>query len=254
MYLFLQLTKRYITQRYRGTLLGLLWPLLNPLLMLVIFTFVFSIVFQARWNTEIESRSGFSLMLFGGLILHAFFLEALRSASTIMIENANFVKKVVFPLGVLVPASVTANLFQLLIGLAIYLVAILILWPQTHLTCLYIPLLILPFYVMTLGLGWFAAALGVYIRDLPHIIGMVGTLLLFFSTILYPAERLPESIRPFIYLNPLSFVTDTLRGLALTGTLPSLEASLLFVAVSSVIAVGGYSFFRLTKRGFADVL
>ena len=99
-----QMTRREVVGRYKGSVMGLAWSFLNPLLMLAIYTFVFSVVFQARWGTTgTESRMAFAIALFVGMIVHGLFAECVNRAPLLIVSNANYVKKVVFPLEILPP-------------------------------------------------------------------------------------------------------------------------------------------------------
>ncbi len=49
-FLIEQLTKRDISGRYKGSMLGNAWSFITPLLMLAVYTFVFTVVFKARWG------------------------------------------------------------------------------------------------------------------------------------------------------------------------------------------------------------
>lgn len=250
-----QLSKRFIQERYRGSMLGVLWSLATPLLMLGIYTFVFSFVFKARWNMDTGSQGSFAIILFSGLILHQFFVECITTASTVVIQNQNFVKKVIFPLEVLVPALVSSAFFQLCICYGILLLAMFFLWhePITYLAAL-LPLLLIPFLLLTLGISWIIASLGVYIRDIAQMMAILGSILFFMSTILFPAEILPEAIRPLLYLNPLSFMADSTRQILLFQTLPNWSYLGLYTAISVITFGLGFVWFQKTRRGFADVL
>lgn len=251
-HILLQLSKRYIQERYRGSILGIVWSLINPLLMLAIYTLVFTVIFEAR--IPIETSHPFALWLFVGLILHMFFMECLSQATTIITRNSNYVKKVIFPLNILVPAITISALFQLVIGITILLAATSYLGYTIPLTIIFVPVILVPFIILTVGISWFIASIGVFIRDITHIIGLLGTVLFFISTILIPPKIIPELYRPLIYLNPLSYVTDFMREVVIMQQVPVLEHYLVFCAISVLIGVSGYLWFEKTKKGFADVL
>jgi lipopolysaccharide transport system permease protein len=98
--LILQMTKREVVGRYKGSTMGLAWSFLNPLFMLIVYTFVFSVVFKARWSVGgDESRTQFAVILFVGMIVHGFFAEVVNRAPQIILGNTNYVKKVVFSFG-----------------------------------------------------------------------------------------------------------------------------------------------------------
>jgi lipopolysaccharide transport system permease protein len=250
-----QLTLRYILERYRGSALGVLWSLLTPLTLLAVYTFVFTTVFKARWGSgEHEGIGTYATILFAGLILHGFFMECLIRASNLIQSHTNFVKKVIFPLEILVPAMTASALFQLGIGFVILLGATLFLEGNLPVTVLLLPFILLPFVLFTLGLSWILAAMGVFFRDITQIIGLMGTILLFLSTIVIHPDALPAGLQPFIYLNPLSFPVDAVRDVALWGKLPNPLLFIGYSVVSVAMCVFGYAFFAKVRKGFADVL
>ena len=253
--LIYHMVRREILSRYRSSMLGLFWSVIQPLLMLAIYSFVFGHVMRARWPVAGGEVPGmFSLILFCGLLFHTLLAECLIRAPQLVVSQVNFVKKVVFPLEVLPVVLISSSCFHFLIGFVVLLAAQLCILGTVLWTVLLLPLVLIPFLLMCLGVAWFLAALGVYVRDVGHIIGLGTTVLLFFSPVLYPSTMLPEWIRPFIFLNPLSWPVETARDLLLTGILPSVKGTLTYWVSAIVIALIGLSFFQKTRKGFADVL
>ena len=252
--LITQFVKRSVLERYRGSFLGVFWSLITPLLMLGVYSFVFTIVFKARWGVETGAKGEFAIILFSGLILHSFFTDILNRAPTIIVENINFVKKVIFPLEVFAPIISFTALFQLLISSIVLVAGIYFVYGAIPVTILYAPIIILPLFVLAIGLAWMLAAIGVYIRDIAQFMGIISTLLLFLSTIFYPASILPPIMQKIIYLNPLSFIVEQLRAVVITGGAPDWYWLGVYSSVSAVIFVLGYVLFQKMRKGFADVI
>ncbi len=252
--LIYQFTKRAILGRYRGSAFGLAWSLLLPILMLVVYTFVFGTVFKVRWATEGHNNLDFASILFSGLIMHAFFSECLVRSPGLITGNANYVKRVVFPLEVLAWTSVLTALFQACISLVILTSYLVVLKSFLHPTVLFLPLIILPLLILSLGVTWFIAAFAVYVRDITHICGVLTTVFLFISPIFYPVNGLPEGLQPFIYLNPLSFIVEQVRDVMIWGRMPSWSGLVIYYAIALFIAASGLWFFQKMRRGFADVI
>lgn len=251
-----QMTKRDFGQRYRGSYLGVVWAILNPLLLLLIYTFVFSVVFKARWNpSDVNTVPGeFAIVLFAGLIPYYFFSEVLNRASSIIINNPNYVKKVVFPLEVLIVVISGTALISSFIQLGILIVAILVFLHTLPATILLLPLLYLPLILITLGFGWFLASLGVYVRDIALVISLALQVLLFISPIFYAINAVPERFQAILRLNPLTMIVTNFRSVLLWGEMFPVKEWAIWLVISLIVALLGYIWFMWTKKGFADVL
>ncbi|WP_374415454.1 ABC transporter permease [Ectopseudomonas oleovorans] len=248
------MTRREIVSRYRGSFLGIFWSVFNPILMLIIYTFVFSVVFKARWSAGSESRTEFALMLFAGLMIFNFFAECLNRAPALILGNTNYVKKVVFPLEILPWVTLGSALFQLLVSLIVWLGACLILFGQLQLTTLLLPLIIVPLALLTLGLVWFIASLGVYLRDVSQIIGVMTSMLMFLSPIFYPITALPEQYQLILQINPLTPVVEDARAVLFLGQQPNWLYWSAHSLAAALVCWAGFAWFQKTRKGFADVL
>ncbi len=254
-HLIWQLTRREVIGRYRGSFLGLFWSFFNPLLMLAIYTFVFSVVFQARWGGGAQTgRMEFALILFAGLIVFNLFAEIVSRAPGLIVGHPDYVKKVVFPLQILPVVAAGSALFHALVSLAVLLLAYLLFHFSLPWTVLLLPLVLLPLLILTVGLAWFLASLGVFLRDVAQAIGLLTTALLFLSPIFFPAAALPEAIRPYLFLNPLALIIEQTREVLIWGRMPDWGGLALYALVSFGVAGAGLLWFEKTRKGFADVL
>jgi lipopolysaccharide transport system permease protein len=250
-----QFTRREIEGRYKGSFLGLFWSFVNPLVLLLIYTFVFGLVFRQRWpNAQNNSLGEFAMVLFCGLTAYNIFNETVSRASTVIVSVPNYVKKVVFPLEILPPSILGAALFHALISLSILLVANLVFNHTINITLLLLPLIALPLVFLGLGLAWFLASLGVFIRDVGYTVGLLLQILIFTTPIFYPFEAIPEYLQPYIRLNPLASVVDNFRRVILWGILPSWTGLALWIVATGCAMVLGYAWFMKTKKAFADVI
>lgn len=251
------MTRREVVGRYRGSVAGLAWSFLHPLMMLAVYTFFFSVVFKARWGSgggaESENRPMFALLLFIGLIVHGFFSEVVNRAPTLLLNHANYVKKVVFPLEILPVVTLGSAIFHAAASVLVLLAAIAV-FGQLHLTVLLMPLVLLPVALFALGLGLFLASLGVYLRDVSQTMGLLTTLLLFMSPVFYPVEALPPRLQPLMLLNPLTIVIEQARAVVIWGRMPNFLQLAVHVLVSLSVTWAGYAWFQRTRRGFSDVL
>jgi lipopolysaccharide transport system permease protein len=249
------MTKREVLGRYRGSVLGLTWSFFNPLLMLFVYTFVFSIVFKAKWSASNEqSQTDFAIVLFVGMIVHALFAEIVNRAPALIVSNANYVKKVVFPLEIFPVVATGAALFHALISLTVLLGAIFFIKGSIVWTVIFFPLIIAPMLTVTLGIAWFLVSIGVFVRDLAQITGMFVTVLMFLSPVFYSASATPEKFRFWLMLNPLTFTIEQSRDVMIWGNPPDWGGLAMYMFLSLSVAWAGFWWFQRTRKGFADVL
>jgi lipopolysaccharide transport system permease protein len=253
--LIIQMTKREVVGRYKGSILGILWSFLNPLLMLTVYTFVFSVVFKARWGVSgEESKINFAIILFAGLIVHGLFAECVNRAPGLILSNVNYVKKVVFPLEILPWVVFGSALFHTSISFAVLVAAQLIFNQHMPWTAVLFPLILLPVIFATMGLSWFLASLGVYLRDIGHVTGIFTTVLLFISGVFFPISSLPDPYQTWLTLNPLAVIIEEGRNVLIFGHLPDMGRWGAMLALGLFIAWAGFAWFQKTRKGFADVL
>jgi len=252
--LLITMLKREIAARYRGSVLGMFWSVFQPLFMLGLYSFVFALGFKARWSEGDGSVSSYVLVLFAGLLVFNFFAECFNRAPTLILGNANFVKKVVFPLETLSVISVAAAFFQFFINLGVWIVFYLFLQGAPHATLLLLPVVILPVGIFALGFSWFLSALGVYLRDTVQVVGLLSSLLMFVSPVFYSIDQLPERFRTLLWLNPITFGVVQAREVLLWGRGPDWGFYMIYVASSLLFAQVSFAWFQKVRKGFADVL
>ena len=253
--LIVQMTRREITGRYKGSMMGLAWSFFNPVFMLTVYTFIFSVVFKARWGIGgEENKTQFAVVLFVGMIVHGLLAEVLNRAPSLILANVNYVKKVVFPLEILPVISMGAALFHSVVSLGALLIAFALFNGYLHWTALLAPLVFLPLIILTLGLAWILASLGVFLRDVGQTIGLVTTVMMFLAPVFYPITALPEKFRPWVMANPLTFIIEQARDVLIWGRLPNWLGLGLYTLLASTVAWAGYAWFQKTRKGFADVL
>jgi lipopolysaccharide transport system permease protein len=252
--LIYSLTQREIAARYKGSSLGLIWSFLNPLVLLVVYTFVFSVVFKARWNAQSDSKTEFALLLFAGLFSFGIFAEVLTKAPTLVTANANYVKKIVFPLEILSITSVASALFSAFVSAIVWLLAYVVLFGAPKLTLLLLPIMLLPLCFFALGTSWFLSSFGAYVRDIGQFISVLSTILMFISPIFYPISSIPPEFRLIMELNPLTQPIENVRLVMYWGVQPDWAVYSWLLFKSIVFSWFGFVWFQKTPKGFADVL
>lgn len=254
--LILQLIRREVVGRYRGSVMGIAWSFLYPLLMLAVYTFVFTVVFEARWPGLVgeQSRIRFALLLFVGVIAHGLIGEVLTRAPVLVVANANYVKKVVFPLETFAWSLVGSAVFHVAVGIAILLAAMAVFEQPPALSALWLPLVLLPLCFIALGIAWLLASLGVFLRDIGQVTGVLSTVMMFLSPVFYPIASLPEAYRAWVYLNPITLPIEQSRVVLFAREAPDALALLQYYGAALAFMALGYWWFQKTRRGFADVL
>ncbi|AIV49366.1 ABC-2 type transporter family protein [Burkholderia pseudomallei TSV 48] len=250
------MTKREVVGRYRGSVLGLAWSFFNPLLMLAVYSFVFSFVFKSRWGggAEDQGRAQFAMMLFVGMTIHGLFAECVNRAPSLILNNPSYVKKIVFPLEILPIVALLSAFFHTLVSLAVLLLGFALFKHFVFASALFLPIVLLPLMLMSLGVAWFLAATGVFVRDVGQITGLFTMVLMFLSPVFYPASALPEKYRFWLELNPLTLFIEQSRGILLEGRVPDFHPLGLAFLGGVAVACTGFKYFQLMRKGFADVL
>jgi lipopolysaccharide transport system permease protein len=250
-----QLIIRNVQLRYKGTAMGLIWMVVTPLIMLTVYTFVFSVVFKARWGTDFgDSKAAFALIIFCGMAVFNIFSESIIGSVSCISGNPNYVKKVVFPLEILPVSLVFSSMFFGLVSLAILLTGVAVFLHTLSITVICLPLVLIPLLLLSCGISWLVASLGVYIRDLTHIVGIVIQVLFFMTPIFYNNDMVPEKFSFILNLNPLTPVVQMARSIFIYSKWPDINSFFMAIAGSLVVFQMGYAWFMKTKRGFADVV
>ncbi len=248
------MARRDILARYRGSFGDVFWTVLNPLLLMSTYFFVFGIVLQTRFGAD-QSRTGFALYFLAGMLPWLAFSEPVGRAAYVILEHRNFVKKLVFPLDTLPVNQVVSGLVTELFGAAVFVAGLLMVRHAVPATVLWLPVLIIPQLLFTLGVCWFLAALGVYMRDLGQIMALVLTLWFFVTPICYPeSAKLSPAISAVVRLNPLYVLVRGYRAVFLEGHAPELYPLLKLWAIALALFFLGHLWFYRLRKSFADVI
>lgn len=247
------MVRRDILARYRGSVGDVVWTFLNPLLLMATYIFVFGVVLQARFGAD-RSSTGFALYFLAGMLPWLALSEAAGRAPHVILEHRNFVKKLIFPLEILPVNQVLAGLVTELFALVVFVIILIVLRGSVPLTFLWFPLLVVPQLLFTLGLCWFLAALGVFLRDLGQIMGFLLTLWFFLTPICYPETSLPPGALIILRKNPLYVLVGAYRAIFLEGHNPAALPMLKFCLLALATFLLGYAWFHKLRKMFADVI
>lgn len=250
------LTRRELSGRYRGSILGYFWAFVTPLLLLAVYTLVFGVVLPTRWpvGTQEGGMLAFALRLLAGLLVHGLLAEALSRAPLLVVAQPNYVTKVVFPLEVLGWVDVLTAAVHTAVGLGL-LVVVNGFWGSGFAPAqLALPVIVAPFLILLLGLVWLLAGVGVYIRDLAQAIGPLMMVLMFLGPVFYPRDAMPEAIRHWLLANPVTVPVEQTRRVLFEHLWPEWGSLAVYTCAALVVFLAGRAAFAMLRKGFADVL
>ncbi len=257
-HLILQMTKREVLRLYKGSIIGLAWAFFNPIFMLAVYTVIFSVVFKARWGSDRfdgdENKLQFAVVIFVGMIVLGLVSDALNRAPGLILSNVNFVKKVVFPIEILPVVAMGTAFFHSLISLSVLLAALVFFNGYLNWTVVFIPLILLPLLILSTGLSWILASLGVFLRDVGQVTGVITRMLLFLSPVFYQVSAVPEKFRPIIMANPLTFIIEQAREVLIWGHLPNWLGLGIYTLVATSFFFFVFSFFNKNIYIFSVVI
>ena len=263
-FLYWQWLQREVAGRYRGSLLGMLWPILQPVVQIVVFTLIFYEFMHMRWpvlaSSSAPSENGalvYALNVFAGLAVFNFIAEILGRAPVAVLSQPNLVTKVRFPLPLLPAVTAGAALVHVIVGTVTIVVLATTLGVAPVLAllqALLVPVILLPLLLYGLGASVLLSSLGVYVRDIGQVMPALSSLLMFLTPIFYPLSAVPESLRAGFALNPITWGAEALRGLLLAGHWPALDIWGLHLMVSLAFCSFAFFVFLRIQKGFADVL
>ena len=251
--LVFSLAQRDMVARYKGSALGIVWAVLTPVVMIAIFTFLFAGVFGARFGAS-SSPWDYALYLFCGLLPWTMFQETLQRSATTIVDHANLVKRVLFPLETLPTAQTLSALGNQLLGTVALILATIVIRQSLPATVLWLPVLLIPQVILTLGAAWLVSSLGVFIRDLAQGITLVLTAWMYLTPIIYPESIVPERYRWLVNLNPFTPLVRSYRLIMLEGRPPDWIGLGYFSLFAVVVFCFGYWWFAKTRKNFADVI
>ena len=257
--LWWQFTVRAVEMKHRGSYLGFIWAVLNPLLMAALYVVVFGIIFNGRFHAvPDETGVDYALGVFLGLVLFHLVTETLGAAPTFIVGQPNLVKKVVFPLEVLPLAQLGALWFHALVSLGLFALVALSFGRGLSLAgVLWLPAILLPHLLLTLGLGWLLAALGVFFRDIAQVTPLVGQILLWSSAIFFSTTAIASKSAlawSVLKWNPVLHTIDLARNAPLWDQPLNLLRLGYTWAAGAAVFLAGMAFFRATKRSFPEAL
>lgn len=242
------LVRKELRGRYKGSALGFLWTFINPLLQLCVYTFVFSIVMP-------NNIDKFYLYLFVGLIPWLFFSGSLTGGAASIINQKDMVKKIYFPREVMPIAYVTSNFVNMLLCFVVIFAVVIVSGVGINpIAICYLPIIMVVEYIMCLGGAMLTSALTVYFRDLEYILGIVTMAWMYFTPVVYSIDMVPENLRPFMNLNPMTPVIVAYRDVLYSKQVPHIGTLASGFVLGCIVLIVGSIVFQKLQRGFAEEL
>jgi ABC-type polysaccharide/polyol phosphate export permease len=253
-YLFSQLVRRELRQKYKGSVLGVLWYLVNPLVLMAVYGVMLGPVLKA------VNYPDYPIFILAGLLVWLFFAQGLTAAASSLVEQSSLVSKVRFPRATVPAAAVAVQLVPFFAMLAVLAPVALALRGSASVALLLLVPEIICLFAFTLGLALIAAALHAYYRDVQPILTAALLPWFFVSGILFRLQSLPGlSSHPWIepvlrWVNPVAPFVEAVRTVLYDGHAPSLAVLLYTLAAAAVALALGTSVFRSLERELAVVL
>lgn len=248
--LFFFLAWRDILVRYKQTVIGLAWSLLRPFLTMLVFTVIFGRL--AKFPSD---GIPYPIFVYAAMLPWQFFSTSFTDASNSLIGNANMLTKIYFPRVIIPTSTVIVNFVDFLLSFVL-LIGLMIWFHFTpSWTVITLPLFLIQALLISLGAGFYVAAVNVKYRDFKYIVPFIVQIGLYISPVGFGSSIVGEKWRLLYSLNPMVGVIDSFRW-AITGDpkqiyLPGYYLSL---AMTLLMTVLGIWYFRKTERSFADII
>jgi lipopolysaccharide transport system permease protein len=250
------LVRRDLEARYKGSVLGWLWPAVLQIAQLLVFTYLFAAIFKLRLNVNGIGSSAISygLWLFTALVGWNALQAGIIGAATAITGRTNLVKRLVFPLAIVPLVPVCSALVESFVGFAVVIALTLFATGMFHPTILLLPIIIVIQFQLTAGIAYIVAAGTTIVRDLPQALGPLFLLSFYLTPIVYPSDHVPPAVHWIVALNPIAVILDAYRSLILSGQIPPLRPLLFTFVLALLMALAGWTFFRRVRPIFGEVL
>ncbi len=245
------LVTRNLKVRYRGSFLGMYWSLLNPLVLTGLYAAIFGTAFSRYYNNSIPK---YVLAVFTGLIILNFFSSSTMQALSSVVGNGALLNKIRIPISIFPVSMIAANIFQFISGALPLLAVVTLITSKNILNVLALPLPLLALVMFCMGVGFLVSALYVSFRDLPYFYELIIFVLSIGTPIFYPPDILPAKVKPFLLLNPLLPVIESIRQIALSGNSPDFYLIGNACIGGIVMLLIGLGFFRWRQAQLMDLL
>ncbi len=248
------MTRREIADRYAGQMLGTFWAVGHPLALMAIYVFIFGYVFCMKIGGTQQLPLDYTTYLLAGLIPWMAFQESMAKGATVIVNNANLVKQVVFPIEVLPVKGVIASFSTQLVATALLAVYVLLTHGRMPWTYALLPALFFFQALAMIGAAYILAAVGAYFRDLKDFVQVFCIAGMYLMPVVYLPQMVPPAFRPLLHFNPFSYMAWCYQDACYFGRFEHPWAWPVFLGGSLGLFYLGYRVFRKLKVCFGSVL
>lgn len=249
-----EMTKREVTDQYLGQFLGWLWAVGHPVFLMCVYVVIFEYVFKLRIGGTQELPMGYTVYLLAGLVPWMGLQTVLGKSAVAITANANLVKQVVFPIEILPVKVVFSSVMTQGIGMLLLLGYIMVVYKTLMLSLLLLPVLLALQIIGMIGVAYVFSAVGVYFRDLKDFVQLFCIAGLYLMPVFYLPDWVPQTLRPLLYINPISYMVWCYQDVFYFGRIEHPIAWIVFTILSFGALWGGYAVFRKVKIFFGNVL
>lgn len=242
------MVRRELRGRYKGSVLGFLWTLINPLFQLIIYTIVFSYIMRA-------GKDDYYLFLFVALVPWIFFSSSIQVGAGCIWSQKGMINKIFFPREVLPISTVISQLVNMLLSLVVvFAVLIAARKPLSMKALLVLPIIIFVETILALGIVFLVSAISVFFQDLMQILGILMMLWQFLTPVMYEVQDIPEHMRIYFSLNPMTPIIEAYRDVLYYGKVPQLSSMMNGLVLGVALLLIGWIVFGCLEKRFSEVL
>ena len=246
---FMPLLKNLVAKdfklKYRRSVLGVAWSVLNPLFTMLVITTVFGKLLKI----EVENFASYYIV---GFAIWNFFSEATSLSLSSILSSAPLIKKVYIPKYIFPIEKCIFSMVNFFFTLIAVIIVMLCQGVVPSITALLFPIPVLYCFIFVCGVSLFLSAATVYFRDIQHLYGVLLTMLMYLTPIIYPLEILKDHnfVLSIVKANPITHYVEYFRNLVMYNTIPSLTENLVCIAISLGSLLLGSLIFKVAQRKF----
>ena len=239
--------KKEIRGKYKGSFLGVLWSFVNPLLMTLVYAIVFPYLMRGAGYEH------YTTFLIIGILAWNWFSVSIAQGTFVILGNSGIIKKVYFPREILPISVVASGMINFMISLLIIAIFVICSGIGFSWHLIYLPLIIITQFFLTLAIVFVTSSIDVYIRDIEYIINFIVQMLFYATPILYSIDLFKgTALYSILKFNPMGVIVNSYRDILYWHNIPHLKSLMIVLIFSVVMCYLAYKFFIKLSKGFAE--